>query len=151
MGRNWLESVVGALVLVAAVWFFIFAYQQQQSGAGSGGYSVTAKFSNVGGIKAGADVRIAGISVGRVADLRLDPVSYQALVILDIAAGTEIPTDSTLAIKSESLLGGNYLSVGIGAEDRMLADGGEIRFTQPAVSLTDLIGQVIFSQSDSAK
>ena len=149
MGRNWLETAVGALVLAVAVWFLGFAYQQRQSG-GSDVYRVTATFSNAGGVKAGADVRIAGISVGRVAELSLDPVSYQAVVILEIAAGTEIPTDSTLAIKSESLLGGSYLSLGVGSEDRMLAHGGEIRYTQPAVSLTDLIGQVIFFQSDSS-
>ncbi|MFZ8915139.1 MAG: MlaD family protein, partial [Pseudomonadales bacterium] len=96
-------------------------------------------------------VRISGIIVGKVASLTLDPVTYLAEVTLALDASAKIPTDSSIAVKSESLLGGRYLAIEPGAEEAMLANGGEIKFTQPAVSLEDLIGKLIFTNNKDKK
>ena len=146
MSRNWIESIVGAAVLAVAAWFLIFSYQAGgNSTSGSKGYEVVAKFTGVDGVPVGAAVRISGIKVGQVSSLTLDQSTYLADVRLNIDPGTKIPSDSAVAIKSESLLGGRYLAISPGAEDTMLTDGGVLQFTQPSVVLEDLIGQAIFS------
>ena len=148
MSRNWIESIVGAAVLAVAVWFLVFSYQSGGNGTGADGYQLVAKFTSVAGVPPGADVRISGIKVGEVSSLTLDPQTYLAHVHMNIEPGTEIPEDSSIAVKSESLLGGRYLAIAPGAEDIMLKDGGELLYTQPAVVLEDLIGQAIFSGKD---
>jgi phospholipid/cholesterol/gamma-HCH transport system substrate-binding protein len=149
MSRNWIESIVGAAVLAVAVWFLVFSYQSGGNGSGSGnGYELVAKFTSVAGVPQGADVRISGIKVGEVSGMVLNPATYLAEVRLSMAAGTMVPADSAVAVKSESLLGGKYLAITPGAEDAMLKDGGELLYTQPAVVLEDLIGQAIFSGKD---
>jgi len=148
MSRNWIESIVGAAVLAVAIWFLVFSYQTGGNATGGDGYRLIAKFTSVAGVPPGADVRISGIKVGEVSSLTLDPQTYLAHVHMSIEAGTEVPEDSSVAVKSESLLGGRYLAISPGAEDIMLKDGGELLYTQPAVVLEDLIGQAIFSGKD---
>lgn len=146
MSRNWIESIVGAAVLAVAAWFLIFSYQTGgNSTSGSNGYEVVAKFTGVDGVPVGAAVRISGIKVGQVSSLTLDQSTYLADVRMNIEPGTKIPSDSAVAIKSESLLGGRYLAISPGAEDTMLTEGGVLQFTQPSMVLEDLIGQAIFS------
>ena len=148
MSRNWVETIVGAAVLVVAGWFLVFSYQAGGNSTSSGGYELPAKFTNIAGVPPGADVRISGIKVGQITSLVLDPSTYLAEVRMMIDPATQIPEDSSVAVKSESLLGGRYLSITPGAEEVMLADGGELLYTQPAVVLEDLIGQAIFSGQD---
>ena len=147
MSRNWIESIVGAVVLAVAIWFLAYSYSIGVGSAVGSGYNVVAKFTNADGINVGADVRISGITVGKVSSLELDPVTYLAEVTLALGSGTEIPSDSSIAVKSESLLGGRYMAIEPGADEAMLADGGEIKFTQPGVSLEDLIGKLIFTNN----
>ncbi len=150
MARNWIESIVGAAVLVVAIWFFAYSYQIR-GGANGDGYTVSARFTSIGGVSTGTEVRISGIAVGEVAGLELDPETYLAVARLSIGGDTEIPTDSTVAIKTESLLGGQFLAIQPGAAEEMLEDGEEIQFTQPAISLEDLLGKFIFSSGDGAQ
>ena len=146
MSRNWIESIVGAAVLAVAAWFLVFSYQAGgNSTPGDGGYELLARFTGADGLPPGAPVRISGIKVGQVGSMTLNQDSYLAEVRLNIDAGVKIPNDSSVAIKSESLLGGRYLAISPGAEDLMLKDGGTLQYTQPAVVLEDLIGQAIFS------
>lgn len=151
MSRNWVESIVGAVVLAVAGWFLFYSYQVGAGPSSGGGYGLVAKFTSADGVSAGSDVRISGIPVGKVAAIKLDPVTYLAELRLSMNADAKIPMDSSIAIKSESLLGGRFLAIEPGAEEAMMGDGGEIKFTQPAVSLEDLIGQLIFSNNTSAK
>lgn len=149
MSRNWIESIVGAAVLAVAIWFLAFSYQAGgQGGNGGNGYELVAKFTGVDGVPVGADVRISGIKVGQVTSLTLDQNTYLAEVRMRIRPETQIPEDSAVAVKSESLLGGRYLAISPGADDAMLQNGGELQYTQPAVVLEDLIGQAIFSGKD---
>lgn len=147
ISRNWVESIIGAAVLVVAVWFLVYSYGVGVGNSVSQGYPIVAKFTSANGVSPGADVRIGGVKVGRVSGMTLDPASYLAEVRMTIDPAMEIPTDSSIAIKSESLMGGRFLAIEPGAEENMLEPGGEIRFTQPSVSLEDLIGKLIFSDN----
>ena len=95
--------------------------------------------------RSGGDVRLSGIKVGKVLSQELDPQTYRAQVTFSVRNGIELPSDSSAAIVSSGLLGGKYLSLVPGGDDRVLTDGGEITLTQSSVNLEDLIGRYIFS------
>lgn len=151
ISRNLVESVIGAAVLVVAIWFLAYSYSVGVGTSGSQGYPVVAKFTSAAGVNGGADVRIGGVKVGRVSGMTLDPATYLAEVQMTIDPAIEIPADSSVAVKSESLMGGRYLAIEPGAEEKMLEAGGEIKFTQPSVSLEDMIGKLIFSNNQESQ
>ena len=144
MTRNFLETILGAVVLAVAITFFFYAYQSSQSG-GSDGYALLAQFNRVDGLDNGADVRIGGIMVGSVTEQILDPETYQAKVSFTVQTNVELPLDTSAAIMSDGLLGGKYLSLEPGGDIDMLEAGDEITLTQSSVRLEDLIGQLIYS------
>ena len=109
------------------------------------GYSLTAKFDKVDGVKVGSDVMLAGIKVGTVTDESLDTKEYLAVLQLSLASDVQLPDDSVIKIASDGLLGGKYLSIDPGGSEDYLEAGDEIRFTQGAVDLTELIGKAIYS------
>ncbi len=150
MRRSVLETITGAAVLLAAAVFVFFAYSTADIGRG-GGYEVTAEFDNIGGLSVGADVRMSGIRIGAVSGQRLDTQTFAALVTFSIDPSVSLPTDSSVKIASESLLGGKYVQVTPGAEDDTIPPGGRIRFAQSSVSIEDLIGRFIFSGADDKK
>ena len=127
-----------------------FAYSTADLGR-SGGYEVTAEFDNIGGLAVGADVRMSGIKVGTVSGQRLDRETFAALVTFSIDPSVKLPTDSSVKIASESLLGGKYAQLTPGAEEDAIPPGGRIQFAQSSVSLEDLIGRFIFSGADDKK
>jgi phospholipid/cholesterol/gamma-HCH transport system substrate-binding protein len=149
MSRNIIETVLGAVVLLVAGGFLFWAYGRSDAGD-PGGYALRAKFERVDGLEVGGDVRISGIKVGKVLAQRLDPVSFRAEVTFSVKDGIEVPSDSSAAIVSSGLLGGKYLSLVPGGDDRLLKDGEELTLTQSAVNLEDLIGRYIFSQGQTA-
>lgn len=146
MGGNLLESLIGAVVLVVAGGFLVFAYSQTELRAVDG-YEVTAEFSEISGLTTGADVRLSGIKVGTVTGQSLDPKTYQAEVRMSIDPAVDLPADSSARITSEGLLGGYYVSLTPGGSPDMLEPGGEIEFTQGAVNLMSLISQAVFQMS----
>ena len=148
MRRNIIETVMGAVVLLVAGAFVIFAFQTSDLRTASG-YEVTANFSNASGLAPGTDVRLAGVKIGSVVDQSLDPVRYVAVVRMSIDDSVELPTDSSVRIIPDGLLGGNFLEVTPGGEEGMIAPGGVIRFTQGSVNVVDLIGRFVFSAADS--
>jgi len=147
MSRSFVETLLGALVLIVALGFAVYAFTTSEVGD-PGAYRLQASFDSVTGIQPGADVRISGIKVGEIVSQRLDPETYQAIVQFSVVGDVELPTDSSARIASESLLGGRYLELQPGAEMEMLEPGGEITFTQSAISLEDLIGRFVFSGDD---
>lgn len=144
MNRNILETVLGAVVLVVAIGFLYYAYQNNSSTDG-GSYSLLAQFDRIDGLDNGADVRIGGIKVGSVTEQTLDPATYRAKVAFTVQDGVELPLDSSAAIMSDGLLGGKYLSLEPGGDIDMLEQGDEITLTQSSIRLEDLIGQLIYS------
>lgn len=146
MTRNVLETLLGAVVLIVAVVFLIFAYSSSRLEGGDG-YELFARFNRIDGLERGAEVRISGIRVGSVVEQELDSQTYQATVRFTVRNGVELPLDTSAAIVSTSLLGGKYLQLEPGGDIAMLEPGDEITLTQSAVNLEDLIGHMIFSQT----
>ncbi|MEM7042510.1 MAG: outer membrane lipid asymmetry maintenance protein MlaD [Pseudomonadota bacterium] len=144
MNRNFLETVLGAVVLLVAAGFLYYAYQNND-GAESGSYALVAQFDRIDGLDNGADVRIGGIKVGSVTSQVLDPATYRAQVGFTMQDDVELPLDSSAAIMSDGLLGGKYLSIEPGGDIDMLEAGDEVTLTQSSIRLEDLIGQLIYS------
>ncbi len=140
---NLLEAVIGLLVVVLAAGFVVYAAGRTGAGGGNDGTMLVARFPNIAGVNPGTDVKVAGVKVGRVVALELDPGSYQAVVRLSVDRGLKLPIDSSAAITSEGLLGGNYVALTPGADSAMLKDGGEIVETSGAPDLMGLIGSVV--------
>jgi phospholipid/cholesterol/gamma-HCH transport system substrate-binding protein len=110
-------------------------------------YLVTAKFNNIGGLKVRAPVKSAGVVVGRVASITLDPQTYQAKATLELDAIAQFPKDSSASILTAGLLGEQYIGLEAGADDKMLASGDKIKQTSDALVLEKLISQFLFSKA----
>ena len=134
MGGNLVETLIGAVVLVVA------------AGAVAG-YEVIAKFERVDGLAIGSDVRMSGIKIGTVLNQTLDKVDYLAVVRLSVDPAVKLPDDTSAEIVSDGLLGSKYVSLVPGGADEIIEAGGEIKFTQSSVSLEQLIGKLMFSES----
>ncbi len=143
MGRNIVETIVGAVVLVVAGMFVFYAFAKSDRGD-AGGYEVTARFGRIDGLKRGSDVTLSGVKVGTVSGIALDSKSYQAVVRMAVASALKLPDDTNAKIVSESLLGGMVIVLEPGADTKMLPPGGEIQHTQDAISLTELIAKFMF-------
>jgi len=152
MKGNLFEALIGALVLVVAAVFIVFAFSATDVGAVDG-YEVTATFDRVDGIGAGADVRMSGIKIGSVTDLDLDPQTYLAKVTFSIDSRYRLPSDSSAEVTTDGLLGGKYMAIVPGGAEDMIPNGGTIQFTQSSLSLEGLIGRFGFglgSDSDES-
>ena len=146
MKENVLEILVGSVVLILAFVFLIFSLSN--TGFQQKGKFINAEFGNIAGLKVGDDVLISGIKVGEVSSNSLDSKSYIAVVKLNLKDNIFIPEDSIAKISSQSLLGGQYVEIIPGASDEMLKDDETIYDTRDPVSLTDLLGQAVFSVTD---
>jgi len=149
MKQNSIEVILGAVVLCVSILFFIYATNTTSNGASNGGYTVKAQFTDIGSLSVGDDVKISGVTVGRVAAINLDPVLYNADVTLMIGNDVELPYDTSARISSEGLLGGNFMALDIGGDTEMLDEDDIIAITQSAQNLEQLLGQFIFSLQDT--
>jgi len=148
MTSNAAETLIGAVVLAAAGGFLVYAASTADIRGRSGGYEVVAKFRKAEGISVGGDVRIAGVKVGSVAAMGLDPKTYQAKVTMVVETDVKLPDDSSARITSSSLLGDSYVAIDPGASDAMLQPGDEILDTQSSVSIGDMIGKFIHGDTE---
>lgn len=139
MSENTVEAIIGAGVVLVAGAFLVYLSQTTGFGGTSGDYALTAKFRSAEGLVVGADVRVAGVKVGSVTQMTLDPVTYLAETKLSVADGVEIPDDSLAAVASEGLLGGAFVQIEPGGSEFTYVAGDEILDTQSAVSLLDLM------------
>ena len=149
------EVGVGLFVAFGLAALFMLAMKVSNLAAFSGGdgYDVLARFQNVGGLKVRAPVTMGGVRIGRVKAIDYDDRSYQAVVTLDLdPRWGRIPTDSTASIFTAGLLGEQYVSLDPGGDEEYLKGGGEIRLTQSALVLEQIVGQFLFSKaSEGAK
>jgi phospholipid/cholesterol/gamma-HCH transport system substrate-binding protein len=152
MGKRSIETLVGLFVLLgmAALVFLALKAANLASFGQHKGYTVTAKFDNIGGLKPRAPVRSAGVTVGRVLSISLDPKTYQGLVRMEIDNFIKFPKDTTAKILTSGLLGDQYIGLEPGAMEKELAGGDVITQTQSAVVLENLIGQLIFGKAAEA-
>lgn len=145
MGRLNIEVLVGLFVLIGIA---ALAYLSIKLGKlevlGSSGYTVTAEFDSVGGLKKGASVEIAGVEVGRVTGISLDNEEYRAVVTMRIRPGVKLQEDAIASIKTKGLIGEKYVAISPGASETLIEDGGKIRETTSPVEIEELLGRYIF-------
>ena len=139
------ELIAGAVVLAVAAGFLAFAAGPRLMPGG--GYDLIAAFPNVEGIEKGSEIRMAGVPVGRVTDITLNPDTYYAEARLRLSDKILLPDDSAAVIQSDGLLGGAYLELQPGGSPDNLAPGDEIEDVQGAVSLLSLMMKFVDSQA----
>lgn len=146
------DVAVGGFVLLGLAALVFLALQAGNMGGLRLGpsYEVRASFDNIGGLKVRAPVKSAGVVVGRVADIRLNPGTFQAEVRMQIYGDVRFPVDSSAKILTAGLLGEQYIGLEAGGDNRNLTDGGLIRMTQSAVVLESLIGQFLYRSAADA-
>lgn len=148
MAENWTEVLAGGAVLVVAVGFLAFAGQGVGIGGNAGSYELRASFRSAEGITVGTDVRLAGVKVGTVTALDLNPQTFFADARIAVREGIALPDDSAILVSQEGLLGGNFIELIPGGSLENLAPGDEIEDTQGAVSLLALLMKFV---GDGAK
>jgi phospholipid/cholesterol/gamma-HCH transport system substrate-binding protein len=148
VGRNIVETIVGALVLLVAGVFVFYAFAKSDR-SGPDGYEVVARFGRVDGLKRGADVTVSGVKVGSVTGFTLDPKTYQAVVRMSVSSNVDLPLDTNAKIVSESLLGGVVVVLEPGSDKTMIKANGEIKQTQDSIPLTELIAKFMFGGTGS--
>ena len=139
------EFVVGLFILAG---FLAFAYLSSQMGEFSifsleRNYSLTAEFDNVSGLKVGASIETAGVNIGKVSDITLGQHSLAKVTML-IHQGVKISSDAIASIRTQGLIGDKYIKIIQGADEEMLADGGEIFDTESAIDFEELVSKYIF-------
>ena len=157
MNQRLAEVTVGVFILAGLISLAVLAIQV--SGLSSyvkedEHYMLVAHFDNIGDLKPRAPVSIAGVTIGRVKNISLDPESYRAKVTLDIRKSSmALPIDTSAYIFTEGLLGSNYISLvpGFGVGDALLKSGDMIETTYSALILEDLIGKLLFKLSNGAE
>jgi phospholipid/cholesterol/gamma-HCH transport system substrate-binding protein len=145
--EQWAEVLLGFGVIAAAAAFLAYALSAGGTGRAPDGYDVTAKFGDVGSLAPGSNVSVAGVKIGSVTDITLDPTNYLAVTHLRIDRKVKLPIDSTAKITSDSLLGGAHVVISPGADAELLKPGSQIENAQGAVDLFGLIGQFLRPQS----
>ena len=151
---NKTELSVGAFILMGFAFAMILAFASTNSANRLGGetYSVTARFTNTGELKIGAPVKIAGVKVGEIYEVTLDPATYDAMVSLRLSREIgDLPADTAAAIYTSGLLGERYIGLAPGGDPEPLRDGDEILLTQSAVILEQLISKYLFGAGGADK
>ncbi len=152
MSRTTLDLWVGVFVVIGIGALFFLALRVGNFAGPdlSDTYTVTARFDNIGGLKARAPVKSAGVVVGRVNSIDFDTHSYRAQVQFTIATRYEFPSDTIASILTSGLLGEQYIGLDAGGDIDMLADGDMIEITQSAIVLEKLIGQFLFDKAGAS-
>ncbi len=150
MGKRSIETLVGLFVLLGMAGLVFLALKAANLGTAGGGdtYTLSAYFDNIGGLKERAPVRAAGVTVGRVTDIRLDGKTFQGVVSMEIARKYQFPKDSAAKILTAGLLGDQYVGLEPGGDDANLAAGDVLPQTQSAVVLENLIGQFLSGRAE---
>lgn len=149
MDRKTIDLWVGIFILMGVVALLFLSLRVGNLGDDrpSSTYAVEAKFSNIGGLKAKAPVKSAGVLVGRVSDIKFDNDRFQAAVTLSMDKRYSFPKDTSASILTSGLLGEVYVGLEPGGDDKKLASGDKISLTQSAVVLERLIGQFMFGKA----
>ena len=134
------EFIVGLGVIIIAGWFILSVVSKSDKLSNiSETTKYIASFNDVSGISVGSNIKLAGVTVGKVLELKLDEINYTAEMVLGINRIIKIPNDSEIIITSEGLLGGNYVSISPGGSDIFLKANEKFSFTQSSLSLNNLI------------
>ena len=140
-----IEILMGAVVLVTAIFFLTLGMQSIDKNQSSG-YNISLIFGSSAGLKNGDDVKISGINVGKITKLDLDLTDYNAKIHIKLNNDIKVPEDSKARITSSSLLGGNFLDIIPGSSETFLKPNDTIYDTSDSVSFVDLLGKMVFSK-----
>lgn len=151
MRESLFETLVGFLVVAVAAIFLVFSLQQRSEAAPANSYQLQAKFNRVDGISTGSDVRLAGVKVGTVSNITLDPKTYKAVVTFTVKKGIQVPDDSTAQVLSDGLLGGSYMGIMVGGSFDYIPEGGTVEFTRGSVDLLTVLSEVAGSAAGNNK
>lgn len=149
MAENRADAILGAFVLAAALAFVVYAGQIAGFGEGRAGYDVSASFRSAEGVRVGSDVRMGGVKVGTVSDMRLDAESFRAELRFALRPDIVLPEDTLAVVASEGLLGGAYIDLLPGGSPFDIEPGGRIEQTQSAVSLVTLLLRAVSGGGDA--
>lgn len=144
MKHNAIETITGAAVIAIAIFFLNYSAQKANI-KNEDGYTISAAFTDVGGLSIGDNVQISGVKVGTISDIILDPERYLAMVQMNVKSDVKLSEDTSAIISSTSLLGGRYLALQPGGMEDYLEDGDVIETTQAPQNLEQLLGKFIFS------
>lgn len=150
MERTTLDLWVGIFVVGGIAALVMLAMKVGNLGTYnvSDSYQVHAYFSNIGGLKPKASIKSAGVLVGRVTDISLDMERYEAKVVMSLDKRYQFSSDTSAKILTSGLLGEQYIGLDVGGDEAMLKDGEELKMTQSAVVLEDLIGKFLYSKAE---
>jgi phospholipid/cholesterol/gamma-HCH transport system substrate-binding protein len=153
MNRSTIDLWVGIFVVlgIGALLFLALKVGNLASFSNNETYLVQARFANIGGLKIRAPIKSAGVVVGRVADIRFDNESYEALVSMNLDQHYQFPRDTTAKILTSGILGEQYVGLEAGGDGVMLKNGDRLRLTQSAVVLENLISQFLFNKAQEQK
>ncbi|MBV9189157.1 MAG: outer membrane lipid asymmetry maintenance protein MlaD [Betaproteobacteria bacterium] len=153
MNRSTIDLWVGVFVVagIAGLLFLALKVGNLATFSTSQIYQVQAKFANIGGLKVRAPVKSAGVVIGRVADIRFDNETYEAIVSINIDSTFQFPRDTTAKILTSGILGEQYVGLEAGGDGVMLKNGDRLRLTQSAVVLENLISQFLFNKAAEGK
>ncbi len=151
MNRSTIDLWVGIFVTIGfgAIVFLALKVGNLTTLNAAPSYQLEARFDNIGGLKPRAPVKAAGVVVGRVSKVRLDPKTYEAIVSINVDNGYEFSKDTIASILTSGLLGEVYIGLEAGGDTQMLASGGRIGKTQSAVVLEKLISQFMFDKASA--
>ncbi len=147
MSENRFEALVGAVVLAVALVFLVYLTRDREWFGGEGRYELSARFTSAQGINEGTRIRMAGVPIGQVRGIDLDPETYYALVRMRIEKDVVIPDDSVAGVSTEGILGGQYIEITPGGSPDNLAAGDLMTDTRGYVGLVDLLADFFFTQS----
>ena len=148
MANSAAETIIGAGVLAATLGFLAYGAAAVGDRGTAAGYELRASFRSAEGIRLGTDVRLAGVKVGSVTAMELDPVTFRAMTSFRVRNGLELPDDTSVVIASEGLLGGNFVELVPGGSEFTLAPGDEVTSTQGAVSLISLLARFVTGSNE---
>ncbi|MEP2716949.1 outer membrane lipid asymmetry maintenance protein MlaD [Pseudophaeobacter sp.] len=150
MSQNTTEVLAGGFVLAAALGFALYAGQVAGLSAAGDGYELNASFRSLEGVGVGTDVRLAGVKVGTVTGVELNPETFRADTRFSVLEGILVPDDSAVIISSEGLLGGNFVELMPGGSPFNFEPGDEVLDTQGAVSLISLLVKFVSGGGDDS-
>ncbi len=150
MSESKTEILVGGVVLAMAIGFLAYAGKTTGMTRAGAEYQLSASFRSADGVSVGTDVRLAGVKVGRVTRIVLDPETYRASAFFTVQDTIRVPDDSAISISSEGLLGGNFVEILPGGSPFYFEPGDEIEFTQGSVSLISLLMKFVAGGEDGA-
>jgi phospholipid/cholesterol/gamma-HCH transport system substrate-binding protein len=144
MQKNYIESFLGIGIVILTLillWTFFSRNELKTNGEL---ISVTAYFQTVSGVSKGTDVKLGGVKVGRVLDVKLDPDSLTPMLVIGLDKTYKIPSDSSFAVKSEGIMGGKFISLEVGPGQEPIQEGQIFYNNQSSLDLESIVSQVVF-------